>query len=72
MVMIHSLQRDENDRGLEVGDKPAMTPFWKPDIILIYSLWRAPLTYHHYHHHHNRHHAGGAHEIQPSNEASVP
>jgi hypothetical protein len=72
MIMIRSLQRDENDhdRGLDVGDKPAMTPFWNPDKnpeIIHYGE-------HHYqpcHHHHNRHHAGGAHEIQPSDEASV-
>jgi hypothetical protein len=64
MVMIRSLQRDENDRGLEVGDKPAMTPFWKLEII--------HYGKHHYcHHHYNRHHAGGAHEIQSSNETSA-
>lgn len=60
--MIRSLQRDENDRCLEVGDE-LMTPFWKPEII-------------HYGEHHlpssSQPPAGGAHEIQASNEVSVP
>jgi len=69
-VMIRSLQRDENDRGSEVGDKRAMTPFWKPEII-----HSCEHHYHHCHHDHkihNRRHAGGAHEIRPSIEAFVP
>jgi hypothetical protein len=49
MVMIRSLQRDENDRGLVVGDKPGMTPFWKPEII--------HYGEHHYHHCHHDHNA---------------
>jgi hypothetical protein len=48
--MIRSLQRDENDRGLEVGNE-LTTPFWKPEII------HNAYGEHHYHpchHHHNR------------------
>ena len=65
MVMIRSLKRDENDRGLEVATSHGPLPETGD-----YSLWRlgAPLLPYH----RNCHHAGGAHEIHPSHEASVP
>jgi hypothetical protein len=65
MVMIRSLKRDENDRGLEVATSHGPLLETRD-----YSLWRAPLQPLPFHR--DCHHAGGAHEIHSSHEASVP